>query len=115
MQLKRDEFSHRHLVASGAIRPEEASSHTMRNLLTQSVGTKDTVEVQIVEFTVGEGDRLLLSSDGLHGYSWMRQLSRTSPCPQSESPETINTGRLIGAAKLRGAPDNVSCIVVYVV
>jgi protein phosphatase len=109
LQLTRDDSVLAQLLASGAIRPEEMSTHPMRNVLTQSVGTKDDIDIQIIEFAMASNDRLLLSSDGLHGV--VDNTVIEGILASNHDPDAT-VHQLIAAARERGAPDNVSCVVV---
>jgi PPM family protein phosphatase len=57
-------------VKHGALTPEQArrKSVTGKHMITRAVGLRDHVEVDILAVPVQVGDRLLLCSDGLHGY-----------------------------------------------
>jgi protein phosphatase len=108
-QLTRDDALTARLVESGDITAEEARIHPLKNVLTLALGRDAEIAVQLVEFALKPGDRLLLASDGLHGVledPAIVQNLETSPDSQ------IAAQRLVDAAKERGAPDNVSCIVV---
>jgi protein phosphatase len=109
VQLTRDDSVLARLLAAGAITPEETRSHPMRNLLTQSVGTKETLDIQIIEFPLSTGDRLLLSSDGLHAIIGDKAIRETL----AETHDPGATAReLIASARQSGGPDNISCVVV---
>jgi serine/threonine protein phosphatase PrpC len=85
----------------------DMSSHPMRNFLTQAAGSKDLVDVHIVERELQEGDILLLSSDGMHG-----------PVSEAEITSVLAGTRSIGdaghalvqLARSAGGADNISVI-----
>jgi len=81
----------------------------MRNVLTQSIGTRDSVSVQQLDLRLKPGDRLLMTSDGVHGV-----ISTQTICEilASGNPPSDITYALILATRDRGAPDNTSSIVV---
>lgn len=54
-----------HLRREGRITADEASSHPGRNTLQRSVGFQGTIEPEIRVLDVLDGDRILVSSDGL--------------------------------------------------
>jgi protein phosphatase len=54
-------------VAAGIITEAEAKYHPRRNVLTQAIGPDANVKPAVSTFPVGEADRILLCSDGLHG------------------------------------------------
>ena len=109
IQVTRDDSVLAKLLAAGAIIQEQTRSHPMRNVLTQSLGTKESVEIQIIEFALASRDRLLISSDGLHGV-----VTDTVICEilaSTDEPQ-IAVRDCVAAARQRGGPDNISCIVI---
>ena len=54
-------------VRMGVLSSHEAASSEARHLLSRSLGSHTTVEIDIEEHPLLPGDVLLLSSDGLHG------------------------------------------------
>jgi protein phosphatase len=109
VQLTRDDSVLAKLLASGAITPREAPSHPMRNVLTQSVGSHENVDVQVMDFGLLPGDRLLVSSDGLHAITGDKVIDEVLGSEQE--PEAV-VSDLIAQARQRGGPDNISCIVI---
>ena len=108
-QLTRDDSVVARLLESGAITAEQTRSHPMRNLLTQSLGTKETVDVQINELGLMPGDRLLVCSDGLYpviGDAAIQQILSSMDDPSAAVPQ------LISAARAGGGPDNISSIII---
>lgn len=55
------------LVSAGLITPEQAWVHPQRNILTRAVGTAQFVKAATGVCAWGEGDIIMLCSDGLHG------------------------------------------------
>jgi protein phosphatase len=66
-QLTSDHSYVQELVDQGAISPEQARTHPHRNVVTQALGVTDpaSLRVDTVEGDLGEGEMLLLCSDGL--------------------------------------------------
>jgi protein phosphatase len=64
-QLTTDHSLVAELVRRGHIPPEAAATHPLRGQLTESLGTKKSVEPQIVEIDIAPGDLFLLATDGL--------------------------------------------------
>jgi len=94
--------------------PGSASEHDlmnnpMRNVLTQAAGAKDPVDVHITELKLASNDVLLLSSDGLHAV--IGDAAIRSILGSGQSVEH-RVERLVAAARVNGAPDNVSSIVI---
>ena len=100
-----------HMVRQGTLAASEVAQHPMRNVLTQAAGSRSSVEVQLVERRIAGGDRLLLSSDGLHGVVTEEEVRRI--LKGAGDTETA-AKQLVEAALDLGGPDNVSCVVVEI-
>jgi protein phosphatase len=108
-QLTRDDSVVANLIAAGEITPDQARSHPMRNRLTQSVGFAQTVSVQLLDVVLSPGDRLLLTTDGLHSVIGDAGILEVLAAAE---PPAQTAHQLILAARAQGAPDNTSTIVV---
>ena len=112
--LRRITVDHSHvqeLVDRGIITPEEARIHPERNLITRAVGIRRKVLCDLFTFETGEGDRFLLCSDGLSGPltdGEIRDILARTQTPEECCQE------LTRAALDRGAPDNVTVVVLDV-
>jgi len=53
------------LVKGQHIRPETASRHPLRNMLTQSLGASESIEPQLLDLELTHGDLFILVTDGL--------------------------------------------------
>jgi len=109
VQLTRDDTVVAKLLESEKITSKDIATHPSRNLLTQSVGTRENIDIQIAELTLLSGDRLLLSSDGLHAIIGDPAISEI--LLSGQDPEAT-VRQLILRARNRGGPDNISCIVI---
>jgi serine/threonine protein phosphatase PrpC len=78
-----------------------------RNLLTQAAGTKDLVEVHTAEAEIGDGDVVLLCSDGLYGLVSDAEIAEALKANKSLSATASD---LLRAAKSAGGEDNISVI-----
>ena len=96
------------LVRSGALTELQAKNHSMRNVVTQAMGSEE-IEIHTCEEDLQAGDILLLTTDGVHGVVELPAL-----CSILASCRTLEDGarRMIQAALDQGAPDNASCILV---
>jgi protein phosphatase len=96
-------------IKQGLITEEEARFSPHRNVITRSVGGRDYVEVDTSCVQLLPGDRLLLCSDGLHGY-----------LDDAEIPDIVALGghtaaeAFIGLANERGGSDNITVILVEI-
>jgi len=65
-RLTRDQTLAQSLVDAGAITPQEISTHPGRNVLTSALATRLAfAQVELRRARIGDGDQLLLCSDGL--------------------------------------------------
>ncbi len=97
------------LVDSGRLTADEAEHHPEAHVITRAIGGEDAIEVDVVSVLMSIGDRLLLCSDGLTRCVFEQTIAETlrnEPDPEKAS------FKLVEAAMERGAPDNVSAIVV---
>ena len=88
---------------------EQLRTHPYRNVLTKAVGAEDSIEVEthIVEFS--PQDLILLCSDGLHGVTGEEALVRGLEANGSLEEKCE---ALIESALEKGAPDNVTVVLV---
>lgn len=98
------------LVDAGLLKPEEAETHENANLITRAVGVREKFEIDVVKGDVRPGDLFLLASDGLtrvvRDHELAAELSDRAPHEAADN--------LIDMVMARGAPDNVSLIIVKV-
>jgi PPM family protein phosphatase len=103
-QLTVDDTWVKAISGRGAVQPD-VFSHPMRNFLTQSVGSKDVVDVHTCEEELMDGDLVILTSDGMHGSVPEAEIS-SAFC--SEKPLTEVAATLVQRAKAAGGADNIS-------
>jgi len=92
-------------------RPElddEVLARLPKNVVTRALGMDDPLRVSIRSYTVVEGDRYLLCSDGLSGPVSAPELGST--LGREEPPEQI-VERLLKLANDAGGPDNIAALV----
>lgn len=66
-QLTTDHTMVNELLKVEEITPEEAAEHPYKHVLSRALGVEDKVEADKTILLLEEGDRILLSTDGLHG------------------------------------------------
>lgn len=95
------------MVARGQITEEEARVHPNKNLITRAVGTEPEVECDCFYLKLEEGEHLVLCSDGLSNL-----VTKTELLYEVIHAEDRKDGcmKLIDIAKDRGAPDNVTVV-----
>ena len=108
IQLTRDHSLVQSLVDAGMLTSEEAEKHPNANIITRAVGVAEDLQVDCVTGDAVPGDQFLLASDGL-----TRLVSDSELAAElvSSSPE-IAADKLIEIVLSRGAPDNVSIIII---
>jgi serine/threonine protein phosphatase PrpC len=97
-------------VRAGLLTEEQARTHAHRNVITRSLGTGPSVTADLFVETVKQGDRILLCSDGLHGYVDEREIKREML--QLPDPET-GVRALVDLANNNGGPDNITALVIH--
>jgi serine/threonine protein phosphatase PrpC len=110
-QLTKDDTYVQMLVDQGVIKPEEASSHPRRAVVTQAL-QGEPVSPAYVVVPPRAGDRWLLCSDGLTvvvSAATIEEVMNEHPSPQTCAE------RLVDLALRGGGPDNISVIVADVV
>ncbi len=109
--LTRDHSLVQMMVDRGDLTPEVAKSYPGKNLITRAVGTEPVVMCDIYHREVSKGDYLLLCSDGLSNvmddqeilFEVVHGVNKQHCCQ-----------RLLSIAKNRGAPDNVTSVLVLI-
>ena len=96
-------------LRAGMITPQEAAMHPYRGVITRALGGRPDLRVDYFEETLRPGDIVLLCSDGLSNLVDEREMidiiSRSQTAQEAAQ-------RLVAEANRRGAPDNVTAVVV---
>ena len=99
------------MLQNGDLTPVQARTFPGKNYITRAIGTEPTVKCDLFQLDLDRGECLLLCSDGLTNlvddqeilFEIVHGVSKKHCCK-----------RLLDIAKNRGAPDNVTCILVQV-
>ncbi|MEO7786848.1 MAG: protein phosphatase 2C domain-containing protein [Sphingomicrobium sp.] len=110
VQLSRDHSLVQDLVDTGMITPAEALHHPNANVITRAVGVKEGLEVDIASGDVRPGDLFLLASDGLTRVVEDAEIA----AELTRAPPAEAANRLVAMVLARGAPDNVTLVIVSV-
>jgi len=110
-QLTKDHSLVQMMVDRGDLTPEVAKSYPGKNLITRAIGTEPIVMCDLFHEEVSKGDFLLLCSDGLSNmmddqeilFEVVHGVNKKQCCK-----------RLLNIAINRGAPDNVTSVLVLV-
>lgn len=97
-------------VRQGLLTEDEAKRHRWRNVITNALGATASFKLDLLHFTVHEGDRLLLCSDGI---SMLLTDVMMMQIVRENSPDEA-VRQLIVEANDRGSPDNVTAVVIEV-
>ena len=110
-QLTRDHSLVQMMVERGELTPERARDYPGKNLITRAIGTESVVESDLNHCALERGDCLLLCSDGLSNMMDEQEIL-------FEVVHGVNKQyccqRLLDIAKNRGAPDNVTSLLIMV-
>ncbi len=111
VQLTEDHSLVQLMVANGELTAEQARSYPGKNLITRAIGTEPVVMADIFHHKTERGECLLLCSDGLSNVIDEQEIlfevvhgDEKEHCCQ----------RLLDIAKNRGAPDNVTGVLVEI-
>ncbi|MBQ9648715.1 MAG: Stp1/IreP family PP2C-type Ser/Thr phosphatase [Oscillospiraceae bacterium] len=108
-RVTRDHSVVEEMIESGDITREEARTHPNRNLITRALGPDENTACDVFTVELAEGDSLLLCSDGLIVTA---EDSELLEIVRAESDGEAALQRLLELAKSRGAPDNVTAVLI---
>ena len=97
------------MVSRGELTPEQARTYPGKNYITRAVGTETFTEGDVFSCPVERGSYLLLCSDGLTNLLDDQEIL-FEVIHGGDKQQCCQT--LVDIAKKRGAPDNVTCVLV---
>lgn len=106
-RITRDHSLVEDLVARGQITPEQARQHPQKNLITRALGAESRLRADLFRQPMEHGDALLLCSDGLSNMVSDQELLYEV---LHGGPAEDCCRRLLDIALSRGAPDNVTAV-----
>lgn len=109
LQVTRDHSMVQELVDKGLLTAGEARVHPRKNIIMRALGLEAGIRSDVFRLELQEGDTLLLCSDGLSNLFLEEELRSRLDCPSSIE-ETARA--LLAEALQRGAPDNVTVLLV---
>lgn len=108
-QVTQDHSLVEDLVRRGELTPEQARIHPNKNLITRALGSETSLHADLFELDVEQGQFFLLCSDGLSNVvseqEMLYEILHGGPTEQC-------CDRLLEIAIKRGAPDNVTVVLV---
>lgn len=99
------------LVTAGKLTREEARNHPKSNLLYRTIGSEESVKVDIFTIGLKKSGCLLLCTDGLWGEVTDEDIHQACA---TEKDIRIACGRLIRTANENGGKDNITAVMVRV-
>lgn len=109
-QKTRDHSQVMDMVEQGLIAADEAEKHPMANVITRAIGVEPEVVIDQVSGQLQWGDQFLLCSDGL-----TKELADNHLAHCLQAQRVTDAGMaLMHSALVRGATDNVTCVLVKV-
>ena len=110
-QVTKDHSLVQMMVERGDLKPEQAKTYPGKNFITRAIGTEAIVMCDIFHLDVAKGDFFLLCSDGLSNmmddqeilFEVIHGVNKAHCCK-----------RLLNIAKNRGAPDNVTSVLLQI-
>ena len=109
VQLTNDHTYTQKLIDDGIISEEMRFNHPKKNIILQSLGSRDEIHIDIYKNSFESGEKLLLTSDGVHDY--MKESEIEDMILSSKSMQT-NIDRLIEKAVINKSKDDISVIII---
>lgn len=109
LRLTNDHSLVAELIRKGELTEAEAKNHPQRNMLTQALGTKGKINIEIGRVTVKPGDKFLLCTDGLTGMLPEKEIQTVM---LQEIPPQDLADQLVQMANGNGGNDNTTVIVI---
>ncbi len=110
-QITRDHSEVQELVDAGLLTSEQARTHPRANVVTRAVGAEDMLTLEMVQDQIRIGDLFLLCSDGLTKMIEDEEIAALLALRPIEAA----AAQLIQTTLERGAPDNVTVVLVEAV
>lgn len=111
-QLTEDHSVIQALVKAGTVSPEDAATHSYRNVLYRYLGSKDGgAGTEAKKLQPRVGDRFMLCSDGVTDGVSEEVIQRI--LTEEDDPQSAAES-LVEAAQEGGSKDNITCVVVHV-
>ncbi len=107
-QLTRDQTLLNYLKEIGAEVSPDPEKDNRKSILTQAVGSSETLDVKVTYTKVRQGDRILLCSDGLYN-----MVPRDKILALMSAPDALadKCKKLIEQANAQGGTDNITMVV----
>ena len=107
-QITKDQSLVQQLIDAKQITPEEAETHTLKNVILQALGAQNEIYPVPARLAPRRGDILLLCSDGLSNKIGDEDMRRIVANNLDDLPQAC--GEMIKLANERGGEDNITLI-----
>ncbi len=110
-KVTRDHSLVEDLVHRGDITPEQARQHPQKNLITRALGSESRSRTDLYEVELDQEEFLLLCTDGLS--NTLTDQEMLYEVLHGGTPESC-CQRMLDVAMSRGAPDNVTAVLIQI-
>jgi PPM family protein phosphatase len=109
-KLTEDHSEAQRLFSAGKLTKEEFANYPRKNVLESALGASNEPTIDTKEIELKMGDRIFITSDGVHGKILLREMKALSDLSQNA---TTFVDRTIDAIKAKGPDDNFSVVAVF--
>lgn len=113
-QITKDQSLVQQLIDANQISPEEAETHTLKNVILQALGAQNEIYPVAARLTPHQGDILVLCSDGLsnkvNAADMKEIILRNVNSSEEEGSLKYACAELVKQANERGGEDNITLI-----
>lgn len=108
-QITKDQSLVQQLIDSGQITPEEAETHTLKNVILQALGAQNEIYPVVSRLYPQRDDIILLCSDGLSNKLHAEDLLRI--ILENSEQLKMASSLLVNEANERGGEDNITLVI----
>lgn len=115
-QLTNDHSRVGEMLRAGLLTPDQAANHPARSMISRTIGSDPSVQVDLVRQSTQAGDTFILCSDGLWDVLARHEISAVAGAIGTPAVPTVADAAeaLISQALERNTPDNVTILVVRI-
>lgn len=110
-RLTTDHSEGQRLLEAGKLSKEELPSYPRKHILESALGVRDQPRIDTIHFDLLLGDRIILTTDGVHNLVPLREMQRL--CASSSSPNAL-IEKVEEAVLEIGPADNFSMLALFV-
>lgn len=109
-RLSKDHSEGQRLFDAGKLTKEEFANYERKHILESALGDRNDPRIDSFHFDLQAGDRVLLTTDGVHNLVMLREMQELAST--SSTPSEL-TSRVAVAVENRGPSDNFSMVALY--